>query len=115
MVTNSPFEFSLSRNATFNIHDPAGLRIECRLGTLWITLDGEYKDTILVPGQCFTTTEHGLVILNALSNSCVCISMNHDYLSEPKSSFFGRLKRNKDFIFSLTLTSAVAPDLPCAS
>lgn len=114
MVTNGPFEFSLNRNATFNIHDPAGLRIECRLGTLWITLYGEYKDTILVPGQCFTTTEHGLVILNALSNSCVRISMNPGHSPETKASLFGRTKRDKDFVFSLTLKKAAAADLPCA-
>jgi len=115
MVANSPFEFSLNRNSTFNIHDSAGLRIECRLGTLWVTLDGEYRDTILEPGQCFTTEEHGLVILNALTNSCVRISMNQNYSPEPKFSLFRRTKRDKDVIFSLTLKGAVATDLPCAN
>lgn len=101
MVTDSPFEFSLARNATLSICDPTGIYIECLEGSLWITLDGNFNDIVVNYGESFFISRHVPAVLNALSNSRVRLSLR----LTKNSSFFDafKLKKNNDFSFNLTL------------
>lgn len=46
-----------------------GVRIECRLGRLWITQEGAPADVILQSGQCFVATNAGVLIVQPVSSS----------------------------------------------
>lgn len=65
------FDMGLSQRATFSVDDAAGVRITCRRGSLWLTLDNDPRDVVLQPGDSFLTTEHRRAILYALESSCV--------------------------------------------
>ena len=101
MVSIFPFEFSLRRNATLKLHDPAGVRIECRTGTLWITLDGDCRDIVLGPGEWFSTDRHDLAIMNALADSCIKVCMNFTEESTKSFSILGKRRNDKHLSFSL--------------
>lgn len=55
------------------IRDGQSTRIRCHDGTLWITEEGEVKDTILGPGEGYTIRGQGLVVLTSLGASRVTI------------------------------------------
>ena len=48
---------------------PAGRRIRCLSGTLWITQTGDGRDHIVLPGESFTAERPGRVVLQALRSS----------------------------------------------
>jgi hypothetical protein len=48
---------------------PAGRRVRCLSGTLWITQTGDGRDHIVLPGESFTADRPGRVVLQALRAS----------------------------------------------
>lgn len=55
------------------IRDGQSTRIRCYDGTLWITEEGEVKDTILGAGESYTIRSPGLVVLTSLGASRIAI------------------------------------------
>lgn len=50
------------------------LRLVCREGSVWITLDHEQRDVVLQPGEVFTTRPQQRVIAYALKDSVLRLS-----------------------------------------
>ncbi|MGH6627961.1 MAG: DUF2917 domain-containing protein [Burkholderiaceae bacterium] len=68
------FELSLERQALFSVADAAGLQIECREGSVWITLDGDPRDVVLEPNGLFSTAQHRRALIYALQSARVSVS-----------------------------------------
>jgi hypothetical protein len=64
------------------LRDGKGTRILCLLGALWITEEGDTKDTILGDGESCTLSRAGLAIVTALGASRIRIEapprLQHD-------------------------------------
>jgi hypothetical protein len=70
---NQRYEIGLAARSLFEIPDAAGVRIVCRRGSLWLTLDNDTRDIVLEPGESFVTTEHRRALLYALRPACVTV------------------------------------------
>lgn len=107
MVTDSPFEFSLAKNATLSVCDTRGIYIECLEGSLWITLDGSFTDIVVNGGESFFISRHAPAVMNALSHSRVRLSLK----LTRTSSFLDVFKpgRSAGVSFHLTLRPGKIP------
>lgn len=70
----SRFHVSLPHRAVFAVPDGAGVGIECRSGSVWVTLDRDPRDIVLAPGERFESDEHRRVLVSALEASCITVS-----------------------------------------
>ena len=70
----SRFHVSLPKRSVFAVPDGAGVGIECRSGSVWVTLDRDARDIVLAPGERFESTEHRRVLVSALEPSCITVS-----------------------------------------
>jgi len=68
------FHVSLPTRSIFAVPDGAGVGIECRSGSVWVTLDRDPRDIVLAPGERFEGTEHRRVLVSALEASCITVS-----------------------------------------
>ena len=71
---SSHFHVSLPTRSIFAVPDGAGVGIECRSGSVWVTLDRDPRDIVLAPGDRFVGTEHRRVLVSALEASCITVS-----------------------------------------
>ncbi|QGW80521.1 DUF2917 domain-containing protein [Variovorax paradoxus] len=71
---SSRFHVSLPTRSIFAVPDGAGVGIECRSGSVWVTLDHDPRDIVLAPGERFEGTDHRRVLVSALESSCITIS-----------------------------------------
>ncbi len=60
---------SLAKGRIDRLHAPLGRRIECLGGSLWITQDGDLRDTVLTTGQAFEFNRRDDVLVSALDDS----------------------------------------------
>ena len=67
------YEIGLAARTLFEIPDAAGVQIDCRRGSLWLTLDNDTRDIVLEPGESFVTAEHRRALLYALRPACVTV------------------------------------------
>jgi hypothetical protein len=67
------YEIGLAARGLFEIPDAADVRIECRRGSLWLTLDNDPRDIVLEPGESFVTGEHRRALLYALRPACIAV------------------------------------------
>lgn len=70
----SRFHVSLPHRAVFAVPDGAGVGIECRSGSVWVTLDHDPRDIVLAPGERFESDAHRRVLVSALEASCITVS-----------------------------------------
>lgn len=63
----------LPRRAMLKLPDAAAVQIECRSGSLWITLDGDPRDFIVEAGEHFSTDAHAQAIVYALHAAVVLV------------------------------------------
>ncbi len=68
------FQLNLEDNASLTLPDAADVGIECRGGTVWITLDGDPRDIVLAPGERFQGSLHRRALVTALGPSCIAVS-----------------------------------------
>ncbi|MBG6078215.1 DUF2917 domain-containing protein [Polaromonas sp. CG_9.11] len=68
------FDLSVERNALFNVPDAAGMRIVCREGAVWITLDNDPNDYVLEAGDIFSNTEHKRALIYAMRPSSIAVT-----------------------------------------
>jgi Protein of unknown function (DUF2917) len=62
---------SIARQQTLRLPAALGQRIECLEGCLWITMDHDPRDVVVMPGEAFTADRHQRVLVHALQPSCV--------------------------------------------
>lgn len=70
----SRFHLSLAKRTIFTLPDAAGVRIECRSGSVWVTLDNDPRDVVLAPGERFEGDQHRRMLVSALEPSCITVS-----------------------------------------
>jgi len=70
----SRFHLSLAKRTIFTLPDAAGVGIECRSGSVWVTLDHDPRDIVLAPGERFEADQHRRVLVSALEPSCITVS-----------------------------------------
>ena len=70
----SRFHVNLPKRSVFTVPDGAGVGIECRSGSIWVTLDRDPRDIVLAPGERFESAEHRRVLVSALEASCITVS-----------------------------------------
>lgn len=66
---NAPREVSLEALQIWSATLPAGTRVRCRRGVIWLTISGERGDWVLRAGESFTAPQCGLVVVQSLENS----------------------------------------------
>jgi hypothetical protein len=70
----SRFHLSLAKRTIFTLPDAAGVGIECRSGSVWVTLDHDPRDIVLAPGERFEADQHRRMLVSALEPSCITVS-----------------------------------------
>jgi len=63
----------LANEGLLAIRDGQAARIRCNEGVLWITEEGELKDTILSAGDSYTIRHPGLALLTSFGVSRITI------------------------------------------
>lgn len=72
-ATNPAAPVDLPRRAMLKLPDAAAVHIECRSGSLWITLDGDPRDFIVEAGESFSTEAHTQAIVYALQAAVLLV------------------------------------------
>jgi len=70
---SSPVQ-ALIKGSTLTLQQPQGLRIDCVEGCVWITLDGDTRDTVLEAGSSFRADRQQRALVHALEPSQVRVS-----------------------------------------
>jgi hypothetical protein len=70
----SRFQLRLSKRTIFTLPDASGVGIECRSGSVWVTLDHDPRDIVLAPGERFEGDKHRRMLVSALEPSCIAVS-----------------------------------------
>ena len=55
------------------VQDGAGTRVLCRSGTLWVTQEGEVRDSILSAGEILTIRKPGRTVISALEAASLAL------------------------------------------
>lgn len=79
----------LAKATTMRVPDPAGQKITCTRGRVWITLDGILQDFILTagtPDDTFVTTSDRNALLYALDDSQISITVRSTMAAGVQSS-----------------------------
>jgi hypothetical protein len=65
---------AMQKNALLSIAKPLGCRIDCIAGSLWITRDGDPRDTLLSAGEHHVAEGRPRLIVQALEAGVVRIA-----------------------------------------
>lgn len=82
-VTSTPVT-RLQRRETLQLRARRGECIECQSGELWITQDGDPRDVVIGPRQCFTLDRAGTAVVSALKDAAFAYRRSADESSSPK-------------------------------
>ena len=63
----------LGKGATLTLRRPAGYRIECLEGCVWVTLDDDTRDIFISAGQSYWPDRNAQALVHALEDSRVTI------------------------------------------
>jgi len=64
---------TLSPESLLSVKDGAGTRILCRSGCLWVTQEGEMKDSVVEAGEVLTIRRPGRTLISALEASSLTL------------------------------------------
>ncbi|HVY07178.1 MAG TPA: DUF2917 domain-containing protein [Burkholderiales bacterium] len=64
---------TLSRESLMAIQDAPGTRVLVRAGTVWVTQEGESKDSVVRTGEVFTIRMPGRTIISTLEASTLSL------------------------------------------
>ncbi|RYF81452.1 MAG: DUF2917 domain-containing protein [Comamonadaceae bacterium] len=70
-------QVDLPAGVILTLPDAAGLGVECRSGSVWLTLDDDPRDIVLSPGERFEADVHRRALVSALSPSSITVSQAH--------------------------------------
>jgi hypothetical protein len=65
--------FTLSPSSVLAVQDGTGTRVLCRTGILWVTQEGEVKDSVVGPGEVLTIHRPGRTVISALETSTLML------------------------------------------
>lgn len=66
-------ELALDAGQVVTLDDARGLRIVARLGTVWVTEEGDSDDHIVGPGDAFIVAHRGRTVIQALKPAWISI------------------------------------------
>lgn len=64
---------TLAPGSLVSMRDGAGTRILCRTGILWVTQEGEIKDTVVRAGEVLTIRRPGRTVISALEAASLAL------------------------------------------
>jgi len=67
------FQLRLPHQGILTLPDGAGVGIECRSGSVWVTLDHDPRDIVLSAGERFEGDGHRRMLVSALSPALVAV------------------------------------------
>ena len=70
-------QVDLPAGVILTLPDAAGLGVECRSGSVWLTLDDDPRDIVLSPGERFVADVHRRALVSALTPSSIAVSQAH--------------------------------------
>jgi hypothetical protein len=62
-------KLTLAHRQVHKIEDAGGMRISCRSGTVWITVDGDATDYVLERGEIFVAPPQARALVYALADA----------------------------------------------
>jgi hypothetical protein len=65
--------FTLAPAGLLAVQDGIGTRIVCRSGSLWVTQEGDVKDSIVGPASVLTIRKPGRTVITALESSSLTL------------------------------------------
>ena len=73
-ITLETSDLCLARRQLLRLSDSAGVRIEARSGSVWVTQDHDLRDVVLHPGESFTIDSAGRALVQAFEPSRIALS-----------------------------------------
>lgn len=73
-ASDAGFQMELPARTVLTLPDAAGIGIECRSGTLWVTLDHDPRDIVLEAGQRYVGDVHQRALVSALGASSIAVT-----------------------------------------
>ena len=73
-ITLQTSDLCLARRQLFSLSDSAGVRIEARSGSVWVTQDHDLRDVVLHAGESFTIDGAGRAVVEAFEPSRIALS-----------------------------------------
>jgi len=73
-TVSSAFDMGLPARSIYRVADAADVRITVRSGAVWITMDNDPVDRVLVAGEQFSTSQHRRALVSALEPSCIAVA-----------------------------------------
>lgn len=64
---------TLTPASVLAVQDGAGSRILCRTGSLWVTQEGEVKDSVVRAGEVLTIRRPGRTVISALETASLML------------------------------------------
>ncbi|MEO8005040.1 MAG: DUF2917 domain-containing protein [Betaproteobacteria bacterium] len=64
---------TLSPSSVLAVQEGAGTRVLCRTGCLWVTQEGEVKDSVVRAGEVLTIHRPGRTVISALETSTLLL------------------------------------------
>ena len=68
-MPTAPTFVTLAPRQLHGVPDACGVRISCRAGAVWITLDNDPKDYVLEAGESFVTPRHARALVYAIGTA----------------------------------------------
>ncbi|GAA4358441.1 hypothetical protein GCM10023165_53340 [Variovorax defluvii] len=73
-TTSDTLHLTLAKRGIFAVPDGEGVGVECRSGSVWITLDHDRRDIVLSPGERFVGDRHRRMLVSALEPAFITVS-----------------------------------------
>lgn len=80
-----PVEVQLGSRAMYSVPDASQVRLTCREGALWITLDNDLRDVAIEAGGEFTSPESRRALVYALQPSRLYVEPTERNVEAPAS------------------------------
>jgi hypothetical protein len=64
---------ALEMGQVMTLDDACGTRITTRIGTVWVTEEGDSRDHVVGPGEAFVLTRNGRTLVQALKSSWISL------------------------------------------
>jgi hypothetical protein len=75
---------SLELGQVVTLDDARGTRIVTRIGSVWVTEEGDEHDHVVGPGEALLVARNGRTVVQALKPSWISLADGHDAANDPQ-------------------------------